>query len=89
MASICRGKGTAVFAGTGVAVVVAVGASVGGNSVAVETGISVSGGTDVTGVPPQALAINEKMTRVDQKNSDFLIVKSSWVWERTRNLIVF
>ena len=67
MASICRGKGTAVFAGTGVAVVVAVGASVGGSSVAVETGISVSGGADVTGLPPQALAINEKMTSVDQK----------------------
>jgi|SRR5215207_1025900 len=79
MASICSGKGTAVFAGTGVAVVVSVGASVDGTSVAVEAGISVNEGADVTGLPPQALVINEKMTSVDQKNSDFFIVKSFWV----------
>ena len=75
MASICSGNGTAVFAGIGVDV----GASVGGKcKVAVETGTSVNVGADVAGLLPQALAINEKMTSIDQKNSDFFIVKSSW-----------
>ena len=75
MASICSGNGTAVFAGIGVDV----GTSVGGKcKVAVETGTSVNVGADVAGLLPQALAINEKMTSIDQKNSDFFIVKSSW-----------
>ena len=78
MASICNGKGTAVFAGTGVDVATAVGGKVGSN-VAVETGTSVNKGADVIGLLPQALTINEKMTSIDQKNSDFFIVKTFWV----------
>ena len=78
MASICNGKGTAVFAGTGVDVAAAVGGKVGSN-VAVETGTSVNKGADVIGLLPQALTINEKMTSIDQKNSDFFIVKTFWV----------
>ena len=78
MASICSGNGTAVFAGIGVDVGASVGGKV-GSKVAVETGTSVNVGADVAGLLPQVLAINEKMTSVDQKNSDFFIVKSFWV----------
>jgi len=80
MASICSGKGTAVFAGIGVDVGASVGGKV-GNKVAVETVTPVNVGADVAGLLPQALAINEKMTSIDQKNSDFFIVKSFWVVE--------